>query len=444
MTPEGPSTALLGLDLLSKIKKDQLRFYADMQDRYGDIVPMRLGPYRSILMFHPEQIEAVLATQASSFIRFERLMNVLKQWNGNSLLIAEGESWKERRRKVLPSLASRRMPEYAETIADEVERFANKLSHKAASDGEIVLDADPALAGLALSIAIRTLFGEGYEDQLVEIIDTVHDLSDIAFVESTSPFVLPDILPLAIKTRKKAAISKLKGFIRELVADGLARPAGNDLLSILIETHQGDKEAIKDDVVSLMIAGHETSGAALSWIFALSARYPDKTNWLREELDAAIKHEKSAYEFGKLLRLRAFIAEVLRLYPPAYTLFLRQAVEDVTLPNIQLKRGDLVQIVPYITGRDTRFFESPLSFEPERHLRDRSWPQYAFLPFGAGPRVCIGQAFGMLELAIATTILLRRFSLQPIKEMPEPEAKFSLRPKSSLPMIWRERGPARS
>jgi cytochrome P450 len=143
---KGPSSALLGLDTLIKIRRNQLGFYADMRARFGDTVPLRLGPYRSWLLFHPDQIEVVLASKAKKFIRFERMMNVLRQWNGESLFIAEGQSWHDRRRKVLPAFAQKKMPAYEAVFQQVAEDWVTHLSREAGRDGAIHLDADDTFA----------------------------------------------------------------------------------------------------------------------------------------------------------------------------------------------------------------------------------------------------------------------------------------------------------
>jgi cytochrome P450 len=137
--------------------------------------------------------------------------------------------------------------------------------------------------------------------------------------------------------------------------------------------------------------------------------------------------------------LRAVVAEALRLYPPAYALFPRRAIKDVAVGNVAIRKGDLVQIIPFITQRDHRWFEAPDAFRPARFLVSPGWPRYAYFPFGAGPRVCIGQAFGLLEVSLVLATLLQRLSPEPAGAQAIPEAKFSLRPKGGLPQRWRKR-----
>lgn len=429
---KGPSSALLGLDTLIKIRRNQLGFYADMRARFGDTVPLRLGPYRSWLLFHPDQIEVVLASKAKKFIRFERMMNVLRQWNGESLFIAEGQSWHDRRRKVLPAFAKKKMPAYEAVFQQVAEDWVTHLSKEAGRDGAIHLDADDTFAQIALDIALRTLFGGGFSKSMDQVSAHIKVLSEVAFRECASPLTLPDYCPLPGKRRKKAAMAFMRDLVRDLVEDRFTGPVGDDLLQVLIETHAGDKQEICDDAMSLLIAGHETSGAALSWIFALLADHPSALAQCQSEVARMDDIQDMSY-------LRAVVDEALRLYPPGYTLFLRQATEDVDIVGTLVKKGELLQIIPYMTGRDQRFFDEPNQFRPERFLTEPTWPFFANLPFSAGPRACTGHQFALKEVSIIAAELLRAFEPRLSGAFPVPEPKFSLRPKGGLPMIWQRR-----
>ncbi|SDO88006.1 Cytochrome P450 [Lutimaribacter pacificus] len=392
-----PSPWLLGLDSLIAIRNDQLGFYERLRAKHGDHVALRLGPYRSHIFFHPDHIEALLARNSSSFIRFRKLTDVVRQWNGNSLLVEEGESWRVRRRKVLPAFQTRRLPAYGRAAVAEAERLCRTLRDTEKSD-VVGFDTDAVMAKLTLDIATRTLFGAPPRKNGFEIEHAIQVLSDTAFSESTSPIVLPDWLPLKRKRQKLWAIQVMDDLVSGLVRTGIDRGEGEastDLLGSLIEHHNGDFTDIRDDVMSLLIAGHETSGALLSWLFACLAVCPDSLAAVQEELANVLGGEAPTPEgIASLPVLRATINETLRLYPPAYTLFLREAIEPVELLDVRLAKGDLAQIVPFTTHRDPRFFTNPDTFDPSRFLTEPTWPHFAYLPFGAGPRVNGGVKFG--------------------------------------------------
>jgi cytochrome P450 len=432
-----PSPWLLGVDSLLAIRSDQLGFYEKMKSKHGDHVVLRLGPYRSHLFFHPDHIEALLGKQSQSFIRFRKLTNVVRQWNGNSLLVEEGESWRTRRRKVLPAFQTRRLPAYGKEAVFEAERLCRELRQSSQSN-RVSLDTDAVMAKLTLDIATRTMFGAPPQPNGFEIERAIQTLSDTAFSESTSPITLPDWMPIKHKRQKLWAMRVMDDLVSGLVHDGLQRTEpSTDLLASLIEHHDGRFADVRDDVMSLLIAGHETSGALLSWLFACLAVYPDSLAAIQHELRRVLAEALPTPEaIADLPVLRATINETLRLFPPAYTLFLREAAEPVDLLGIRLAKGDLAQIVPFTTQRDPRFFKDPTTFDPTRFLQEQTWPQFSYLPFGAGPRVCIGQNFGLMESCLVAATILQQMVPLPLPGLPRPQAKFSLRPEGGLPMEW--------
>lgn len=433
-----PSSFLLGLDALASIRKDALTYYEDLHLKYGDAVKVRLGPYKCWFLFHPIHIEQVLAKQADQFIRFEKIMNVLRQWNGESLMIVEGQSWKDRRRKALPAFKRQRMPEYASTIINYAYQEAQNWKSKTERDGSHTIDVDEYMAQYALDVAGLTLFSQTLGSYSQSAIKAVHALSEIAYLETTAPFNLPDFLPLKSKQHKKWAVSTMKELISDIVQTRLNdnQSECTDLLNILIEHHAHDIEEIEQDVMSLLIAGHETSGATLTWLFLLLAKHPSVLESVQTELHNVIGDSEVRFEHLKSLPyLTAVTQETMRLYPAAYALFARRATDDVSLDGVQIQKGDLVQLLPYITHRDERWFTDPKSFKPERFLNDENVNQYTYFPFGAGPRVCIGQSFGMMEVMLSAAVFLKSFTIKSIEEELEASPRFSLRPASEYRLV---------
>lgn len=432
---EQPARWLLGLDTLYHIKHNALNYYTSLHQKYGDAVLVQLGPYRCWFLFHPMHIEQVLAKQADKFIRFRKIMNILRQWNGESLLISEGASWKERRRKVLPAFKRDRMPEYAKMVLEQADELYNNITQHIDKYGSYSCDIDLIMAQHALDIAGITLFGRRLGSESQTISQAVHDLSEIAYKETVSPFVIPSFIPTPFNLHKRSVIKTIKHAIRDIVNERFNSPAQDygDLLSILIEHHQNEFTAIEEDVMSLLIAGHETSGATLSWLFLLLAKNPEDLKRLHTELDTVLGGK--AVEFEDLKRLPYLIAviqETMRLFPAPYALFCREATEDIDLERIQIKKGDLVQLLPYVTHRDERWFKKASSFSPDRFLNDMDHPQYAYFPFGAGPRVCIGQSFGMMEVALTTASILQKITLEYSDKELLASPRFSLRPDKNI------------
>ncbi len=437
--PGYPFTPVLGLDHLLRIRRDQLAFYDQMKARHGDAVRLRLGPYRSWLLFAPDLVEQVLALQWQSFIRFEKLTRVIGQWTGESMLTAEGEAWRERRRKVLPAFKTTRMAGYGEKAVQNAERFCDGLDRSLRVGEAATFDTDAAMARLTLDIAAATLFDAEPPPDGEEIERAIQVLSATAFRESTSLFTLPDWLPFPAKRRKRWAMSVIDGVVTGLVRRRLADGDSDrgDLLSILVAQHGREERAIRDDAMSLLIAGHETTGALLGWTFFSLVESPAWLDKLLHEIHEVLGGRRPAAEDLRAMPiLRAVVEEVLRLYPPAYSLFLRRAVVDVDLGSFIIAKGDLVQITPFVLHRDARWFTSANRFDPARFLGAPTWPRYAYLPFGAGPRVCIGQNVGLMEACLIVATILQRWHPVSVAGQVIADPKFSLRPRDGLPMTW--------
>jgi cytochrome P450 len=404
------------------------------------IALLKLGPYRSWILFHPAPIEALLTDQWASFIRFRKLTDVVAQWNGDSLLLAEGEEWRERRRKVLPAFQTRRLGNYGAMAVRHATQFADRLDAQVGDENSVTFDTDAAMARLTLDIAVGALFGADPPENGSDVERALLILSDTAFRESTSPLSIPDWLPLPAKRRKRWAMGVMDRLVVGLVERALLRDGndGGDLVSMLIEHHDRNALAIRNDAMSLLIAGHETSGALLSWIFACLSQNRDWLDRITDELKQVLDSRPPKIDDLSLLKtVRAVVEETLRLYPPAYSLFLRQATLGVDLAGTAVAKGDLVQVVPFTLHRDGRWFENPTMFDPRRFLDEPTWPRYAYLPFGAGPRVCIGQNFALMEVCLVVTTILQRWHPCRLDQLPALAPKFSLRPKNGMPMIWR-------
>lgn len=438
--PTGPKPYGLGLDNLLRVRRDQLGFYAELQKRHGDIVPIRLGPYLVWLILDPEAAEGITAKEADSFIRFPKIMNVLRQWNGPSLLIEEGEAWRTRRRQTLPAFASRRLPSYAERIVLQTAKMVERWMSRREGD-HVTLDTDQEMAALSLFIAGDTLFGVDMQRSAPEVGRATTILSEVAFREITAPLTPPLWWPSAYNRRKRWAMATVDRIVREIIEPRIEddHDAG-DLLSMLIEHCAKDLEKVRNESLTLLIAGHETTGATLSWACHLLCANDNVLSDVLDEVDGALGgRTPSEADMEALPLLRAVAMETLRLYPPSYILLPRQASRPASVGRLDVRRGEIAQVVPFLMQRDPRWFPDPNSFDPSRFMKPPTWPRYAYLPFGAGPRVCIGQNFAMLELVLILAVLLQKFRPSPDASQAVPDPKFSLRPQGGLIQKWMSR-----
>jgi enediyne biosynthesis protein E7 len=427
---------MLGLAALWRLRHSPLDFYSEQQRRQGDCARLRLGPYRLRLLFHPREIEATLTAGVGTFIRFERAMRVLAQWNGESLLIQEGDAWRARRRQILPAFARRRMTRFAERSVALATSLAQTWASRCGDDGTVIVDSDQELTALALDIALDAMFGRQAEEQREAIARAVAIFSDVAYSETSGPWRTPLWQPFGRGPKKRWAMETIDRIVRRMIAERVNEGSADrgDLLSILLE---GDRQMARDDAVTLLVAGHETSGATLCWFGYLLAQSPKALMDAQTEIDFLLEGRAATLDdYDKLVFLRAALDETLRLFPPAYGLFPRRAQRDTQVGDAAVTRGDIVLLTPWVTHRDPRWFEAPDEFRPHRFLDRATWPTYAYFPFGAGPRSCIGHQFALVEITLAMATLLQRFTPQPADAPVKPEAKFSLRPRGGLVQRW--------
>jgi cytochrome P450 len=450
--PPGPQDWTLGLSQLRKVKQDVLGYYTDLHRRYGDVVYMRFGPYRNYVFFHPDAVREVLVAKAKHFRRFARPMQVLAQWNGKSLLTSEGDEWLRQRRMVQPVFHPRRFQAYASQIVARTRHRLDRWMQSIQAAGSMETDIGEEMTNLTLEIIGKTMFDVDISAEASDLGRAVAILSEIAVAEMQSPWTLPDWLPLLQKRRKRWAMKTLdemvRGFVRARRASGADR---GDLLSMLLlaSDEQGDggrftDQQARDQSMTLLIAGHDTTAAALTWLFYCLARHPEACAQIHRELDAVLGgREPTASDLANLGYTERAIKETLRLYPPAIALFMRQAVAEIEVAGYTIARNSLVQVFPYVCQRDPRWFPRPEEFDADRFLPERQevLPPLAYFPFGGGPRVCIGNTFAMMEMTLVAATLLQHLKPELAAGQPEaePVARMSLRPKDPVRLRWTRR-----
>ena len=440
--PRGPSFwQTLGAG--RTFQKDPLGTLRQWHRDYGDICLLKLGNYRAYWLFHPDLAREVLVTQAKRFRRAGRQVEVLREWDGDGLATSDGDFWVRQRRLVQPAFHPRRFANYAEQMATAAERHVRRWLTESPS----VLEMNAEMTDLTLEIMATTFFGGSLTGRTRELGEAVATLSEYATRELGRPFSLPNWLPLPSIRRKLQAIGYLNqtidNLIRERRASGEDR---GDLLSMLLHAtdEEGDQRGLTDEQVrheamTLFLAGHDTTAGALPWVWYLLAKHPKVEAQVLSELDQVLAGRlPTADDVPNLVYTTQVIKETLRLYSQAYVLFARVAAEDVEIEGHRFPRGSELYPVPYIIHHDARWHADPERFDPSRFepARFESLPSCAWIPFGAGPRACIGAAFATMEMVlIVATIMQRvRLALAPGQGDPVPLPLFSLRPKGGLRM----------
>lgn len=419
-----------------------LETLSDWHRRFGDITYFQVGGLRFYWLFHPELAHEVLVTQAKKFRRAGRQIEVLREWNGEGLVTSDGDFWLRQRRLVQPAFHPNRFARYGEQMVSASQRLVDRWRQ----DKSGLVEINSAMTELTMEIAASTFFGAELS-QTHELVSAVSELSAYTMRQLQKPFSWPNWLPLPGIRRKLAAIRYLNNMLDQMVSQRRAlNEDRGDLLSMLLQSRdvEGDGKGLADEQVrhqlmTLFLAGHDTTAGALPWVFYLLAKHPEVEARVRDELAQVLQHRSAtAEDASRLTYTTRVVKETLRLYPQAYVLFARVAAVDFELGGYRIPSGSQLYVVPYIIHHDPRWHAEPERFDPERFVPDRfeQLPNCAWIPFGAGPRVCIGAAFATLEMVLVVATILQGVKLTLLPKQPAaiPHPTLSLRPEGWLPM----------
>jgi cytochrome P450 len=420
--------------------RDRIGFFTECATTYGDVVTFRVGGQTIVMLVHPDDIRDLLVTNQKNFTK-GRALDRAKILVGNGLLTSEGEYHLRQRRLVSPAFHRAQIASYATTMLEATEEFREQWRDGAA------LDANAAMMRLTLSIVARTLFGARLEADAEAIGHALTDAFE-SFDFGNNPLTfLTDRLPTPRRRRFQAARAFLDTIVYRLIHE--RRDDGTDhgdLLSMLLlaQDTQGDgtgmsDEQLRDELLTLFIAGHETTANALTWTWLLLARHPEQEAALHAELDRVLVDTHGADrlptvdDLAALPYTRAVVAESMRLYPPAYIVG-RRAIAPYTVRDVTYPARTIFLSSQYITHRDARWWPEPDQFRPERWLTpDEARPKFAYFPFGAGTRICVGEQFAWMEAILVVATLARRWRVRVDGPDPALDPIITLRPKGGLP-----------
>lgn len=434
--PSVPSLPILG-NLLD-IRRDRLGFFLRVSRECGDIGQYHLGPRPLTLLNAPESVAAVLVEQAAIFEKTRIFRTVMGHVLGNGLLTAENAGYMEQRKLVAPAFQHRRIAAYAAIMADYAEQI-----HQTWADGQEINIAQEMMR-LTLRIVGKTLFDVdvlGEADELGSALTQVIRWTDERF---TAVLPLPLGIPTPANRRFIQGRNRLDATIFRMITE--RRRSGvdhGDFLSMLLhaqdeESRQGlTDQQVRDEAMTIFVAGHETTANALTWTWYLLAQHPDVYTRVHEEVTHALGgRTPSIDDLPRLPYTLQVLKESLRLYPPAYAI-VRQPTEPVVLGGYRFPAGAILIISPYLLHRRPDAFPDPERFDPDRWTpeHEAKLPRYAYLPFSAGPRVCIGNHFAMMEahLILATLVQRVTFDLVPGQRV-EPVMMVTLRPRIGMTM----------
>jgi cytochrome P450 len=440
--PPGPKSVFPVITVFA-FRRDPVKFLMNLADRYGDLAHFRLGPQSLFLLKNPDHIRDVLVTHNRNFMKGEGLQRA-KRFLGEGLVTSEGDFHLRQRRLTQPAFHRQRIAGYAATMVEYAARMRDQW--KAGAE----LDVAREMMRLTLAIAGKTLFDadvEGEADEIGEALTTTFQ----EFNRMSLPFArLLDRLPLPAKRRFREARERLDSTIYRIINE--RRASGEDrgdLLSMLIQSRdeEGDgtgmtDKQLRDEAMTIFLAGHETTANALTWTWYLLSQHPEIEARFHAEVDDVLKGGRPAAEdFPRLRYTEMVFAEAMRLYPPAWVIS-RRALGDYQIDGYAIPARSLLVMSQYVTHHDARFFPDPFRFDPERWRPEarESRPKFSYFPFGGGPRVCIGESFAWLEGALVLATIAQRFKMRLAPDQRvELRPIITLRPKYGMRMILEAR-----
>jgi cytochrome P450 len=437
----GPSSPL-NIAFL-RFRQNPLAFLQNLTRRHGDFATFKVLNRQMFFANHPDYIRDVLVTQNSNFAK-GRALQKAKRILGEGLLTSEGETHHSQRRLVLPAFHRQRIASYGAVMVDHATRTADRWS-----DGARV-DISQEMTRVTLGIVAKTLFDTevGKEaDEIGEAMTVMLEMFNLLMY----PFAeILEKLPLPMVRRYEKMRSRLDATIYRIIEERrISGKDHQDLLSMLLLAQDEDTGGkmtdiqVRDEAMTLFLAGHETTANVLSWTLYLLSLNPTAESNLHAELDEVLGSRPPAFEdIGRLQYTEKVVSESMRLFPPAWGIG-RRSLVDQTIGPYRVPADSIILLSPFVTQRDSRFFTEPDEFKPERWTPEwkASLPPFAYFPFGGGGRRCIGEGFAWAEAILVLATLCKRWRVRlDQSEAVEPHALFTLRPRSGIRMRIERRG----
>lgn len=412
--PPIPEQELSFLGFLRAVRTNALTMWTEAAYQ-EDVVVRRFLGRSQMLLNAPDAIHRVLIDNHPNYRRSPASIRVLRPITGMGLLLSEGDEWRHQRRTIAPALAPRNMPLLARHVVTCAQTAVAGLAAQADEPVELLA----AMQNLALDIAGRSMFSLEMRQYGAAMRRMLGEYG----LRHSQPHLLDMVLPTSIPTLRDVGRRRFQrrwmALMEEIMqARQVAPPAGapRDLFDLLLtardpETGEGFSQAqLRDQVATMILAGHETTAVTLFWSLVLLCGAPEQQQLLAEEVrQIDVTPETAMDVLPHLVRTRAVISETLRLYPPAFTI-VRQAISSDRAGKIEIPRGALLMIAPWVLGRHRRFWRDPDAFDPLRFLPEaQPIPRFAYLPFGAGPRVCVGAQFALTEATLVLALMIRSF-----------------------------------
>lgn len=440
--PPGPKGKPL-IGSLFDFRRDMTGFFTRIAQQYGDIAYFKLGPQKCFLLNQPDLIKDVLVTQNRNFTK-SRGLERARLFLGEGLLTSEGDFHLRQRRMMQPSFHRKRVADFARVMVERTLRIIERWEHGSE------MDLSKEMMRLTLGIAGETLFDVDVESEADEIGQALTQILEL-FPLILLPFSeLFDRIPLPANRRFRKGRERIDNIIFRLIEE--RRKSGmdrGDLLSMLVHAldEEGDgkgmsNEQVRDEIMTLLLAGHETTALGLTWTWYLLSQNPEAEERMQQELSSVLGgRAPDLDDVDRLVYTRMVFAEAMRIYPPAWVVG-RRAKENCVMGDCPIPAGAILFMSQFVMHRDPRYFPDPLRFDPDRWIPQEAArrPHFSYFPFGGGPRVCIGETFAWMEGVLVLATIAQKWKLQLVPGHPVvPKALITLRPSYGMRMTLQRR-----
>jgi cytochrome P450 len=435
------------LGVLPHLRSNPIRTFLDAADRYGDLVHLKAGPYHGFLACDPADIKHVLQDNARNYHKsplYDRLRDSL----GNGLLTSEDSFWLRQRRLAQPAFHRQRVKAMAGAMVDCTRQMLERWDGIASRGDAIDIVAE--MMALTQAIIVRTMFSTDL-GATAAIVNRTWPIINRRIGETFWSTKLETSLPLPANRRFWRALRELETVVYQIIADRRkTRRDESDLLSMFLAARDEETGAgmtdrqLRDEVVTMLLAGHETTSLALSWTYYLLSQHPEVEQGIADEVERVIGDGQPGFEhLDRLICTRRAIEESLRLYPPAWG-FSRRALGDDRIGGYRVPKGSLVFVIPFVIHRRPKLWPHPDRFDPDRFApeQEAQRPRFAYIPFGGGPRGCIGNQFAMVEAQLIVAAVAQRYRIELVRDQDiRPEPLITLRPAPGIRAIVSKRAP---
>lgn len=422
---------------IPEIQRDPLTFLQHNAALHGDFILYPLGLWNVIQVTHPAIIKHILQDNNRNYTKNTIQYNTLAQVTGRGLLTSDGDLWLSQRRLMQPAFHRQRLAAYEDIIVSSTTAMLDRWTPG------MTLDMDAEMMQVALEIVGKTLFGLDLRHEAAELTEGVLEMLEYVVYRASTPVAPPLSLPTGRNRRYKEAMAKLEGVVYDTIARRRAEGVDRgDVLSILLAARDDSgapmpDTQIRDEMTTLIVAGHETIASALTWAWNLLSLNPIVRQQMEQELDGVLGDRlPTVADLRALAYTRAVFDEVLRLYPPAW-LITRRALEDDTIGGQTIPAGAIIIMSPYVMHRHPAYWSNPAGFDPAHFQPEiaSQRPRFAYIPFGGGPRLCIGDNFALMEGPLILATVAQRYRLNLVPSHPvKMDALVTLRPRHGLLM----------